>query len=194
MSASVVSELQDAIIRSDPEAVRRLLDTHGTALKERPNCQKDGWSALHVLAKCGENYGCQQQAGGTIRENQEANTTSTLDSICKTMINNRSWEEGGRLQSPGKPPWMWWWLCEPSRERYHRARMSIVYMLVDGGVDVNGRDSSGLSPLHYAARRGDSAVCDVLIQCGADLQAQHGVWHYGTRCSMLLSRRKRSTG
>lgn len=58
------------------------------------------------------------------------------------------------VKTPPHPPWAW--ASEPSKERHHRARMAIVYMLCNAGVDVNGRDACGLTPLHYAARRGQS--------------------------------------
>ncbi|XP_076034383.1 uncharacterized protein LOC143021055 isoform X2 [Oratosquilla oratoria] len=54
-----------------------------------------------------------------------------------------------------------------------RKRAFIAYALCDAGANVSGRDNLGLTPLHYAVRRGDVVLCDALLQCGADMQAQH---------------------
>ncbi|XP_069973219.1 uncharacterized protein [Penaeus vannamei] len=191
MNASVISDLQTAIVNTDPAGVRRLLDHHGHAIKDRPSCDKDGWSPLHVLAKSGDDFmNCECMKENVVDADgskgrlisspscdvraplQSEHTLATYNSVIyNTRQNALQTTDNGR--APTHPPWSWAWACDPSLERHHRARMAIVYMLCDAGVDVNGRDASGLTPLHYAARRGDAAVCDVLLQCGADLYAAH---------------------
>ena len=52
--------------------------------------------------------------------------------------------------TPPAPPWS----GGSGGERQHRLRMCVVYMLCDAGVEVNAVDGWGLTPLHYAARRG----------------------------------------
>lgn len=42
-------------------------------------------------------------------------------------------------------------------------------MLMNIGLDVNQTDTSGQTPLHYAVKRGDAELCEVLLQCGADM-------------------------
>lgn len=39
------------------------------------------------------------------------------------------------------------------------------------GVDVNIKDQSGYSPLHYAARRGDLGICQLLLKYSAQVDA-----------------------
>nr|XP_053647664.1 uncharacterized protein LOC128699147 [Cherax quadricarinatus] len=195
MSASVVSELQAAILSPHPQAVRHLLDLHAHVLRERPSCLKDGWSPLHVLAKSGEDYiasfckrlrenglevredwGKPNSSGDGRRDEDLATQPKVLTTYgVKTHdgppLRKDTPHVPESFKTPPHPPWAW--AREPSQERHHQARMAIVYMLCDAGVDINGRDASGLTPLHYAARRGDAAVCDALLQCGADLHAQH---------------------
>lgn len=95
---------------------------------------------------------------------QSEHTLATYNSVIyNTRQNALQTTDNGR--APTHPPWSWAWACDPSLERHHRARMAIVYMLCDAGVDVNGRDASGLTPLHYAARRGSSfiSLCNIII-------------------------------
>ncbi|KAG7172241.1 Ankyrin repeat and protein kinase domain-containing protein 1-like 1, partial [Homarus americanus] len=189
-----MSDLHSAILTPHPHVVRHILDNHAHALRDRPSCDKDGWSPLHVLAKSGDDYiscFCEQlRENGYERQEEKGKPNcfvnggrggdhSTLPKILTTYgakTRTSSLPKNTSLisesfKTPPHPPWAW--ASEPSQERHHRARMAIVYMLCDAGVDINGRDASGFTPLHYAARRGDAAVCDALLQCGADLHAQH---------------------
>lgn len=40
MNASVISDLQTAIVNTDSAGVRRLLDHHAHAIRDRPSCDK----------------------------------------------------------------------------------------------------------------------------------------------------------
>ncbi|KAK7074226.1 hypothetical protein SK128_022162 [Halocaridina rubra] len=205
MNASVVSDLQSAILQNDPDQVRKILDVHTNNLKERPSCPKDGWSPLHFLAKSGKHcFGSVINDGKhVIRKPRYISEAPQAWEVSKTYDKNRTITTQENLNClvpfggsstiassptsncspdllikskeaasiPPRPPWAW--ESDLQLERYHRARMAIVYMLCDSGIDVNGLDASGLTPLHYAARRGDAVVCEVLLQCGADLFAHH---------------------
>lgn len=46
-----------------------------------------------------------------------------------------------------------------------------VIKLVNQRVDVDGRDASGYTSLHYAARNGHLEVCKFLLEKGADINA-----------------------
>ena len=48
---------------------------------------------------------------------------------------------------------------------------SVVDVLVDAGADVNGRNASGLTPLHFAAIHGRAATLVALARRGADPNA-----------------------
>lgn len=132
---------------------------------------QDGWSLLHVLAKSGEDYitlySEQLQEIGYYTDDQETQCRNTerhrsddhIQAKIRTTYGVKthtlpevSQATDSSYKTPPHPPWAW--ASEPSQERLHRARMAIVYMLCDAGVDVNGQDASGLTPLHYAARRG----------------------------------------
>lgn len=44
--------------------------------------------------------------------------------------------------------------------------------ILDGGVNPSLRDSEGMTPLHYAADRGNAEILDILITYGADANSQ----------------------
>jgi ankyrin repeat protein len=50
-------------------------------------------------------------------------------------------------------------------------KASVVRRLILAGADVEARGAHGITPLHLAASRGDSALCELLIARGADPQA-----------------------
>ncbi|XP_032673983.1 ankyrin repeat domain-containing protein 39 [Odontomachus brunneus] len=47
-----------------------------------------------------------------------------------------------------------------------------VEMLLRNGASVNAVDSSGYTPLHYAARNAQRQLCEVLLHHGADVNAR----------------------
>ena len=51
--------------------------------------------------------------------------------------------------------------------------MAQVLLLLENGADVNEKATSGITPLHEAARRGFREVVRLLIHKGADLQSQN---------------------
>ena len=48
---------------------------------------------------------------------------------------------------------------------------TLVRRLVFAGADVSSRGETGIQPLHLAASRGDTALCELLLARGADPQA-----------------------
>ncbi|KAK4319826.1 hypothetical protein Pmani_009273 [Petrolisthes manimaculis] len=174
LNSSVVKELQEAIISPNPRRVRAILDQYGRAINKQPSGEEEWWP-LHLLARAGEDYTTphrppQLQSNNSallllhadLDDDDDDDITSSSSPLTTTTTPTKP---------PPHPPWVW--STDAEEERRHRARMTVVHMLVDAGVDVNARDASGLTPLHYAARRGDGALCDALVQCGADLDARH---------------------
>lgn len=50
--------------------------------------------------------------------------------------------------------------------------LELVQLLVERGADVNATSKNGWTPLHRAASKGFTNVCEYLIAMGADLKAQ----------------------
>jgi len=48
---------------------------------------------------------------------------------------------------------------------------AVKYLVEELGMDVNGRDNDGYTPLHHAAARGDNEVILYLVSKGADVKA-----------------------
>ncbi|XP_050735963.1 uncharacterized protein LOC127008253 [Eriocheir sinensis] len=153
MSDPDLRDLQTAILTFDPGAVRSALDCYDPAGKKRPWCYEDGSTPLHIICKSGPSY---------------IPSWPTTD-IHPDILEVRGEVEWEPAPTPPAPPWS----EGGGGEWYHRRRMCVVYMLCDAGVEVNAVDGQGRTPLHLAARRGDAALCDALLQCGADLEVQH---------------------
>ncbi|EKX33776.1 hypothetical protein GUITHDRAFT_120044 [Guillardia theta CCMP2712] len=65
-------------------------------------------------------------------------------------------------------------LCDYSKKKQSAAHLlalsgniKALRLLVRNGAGVRARDVEGYTPLHYAAKRGDGDMCDVLIALGA---------------------------
>ncbi len=50
--------------------------------------------------------------------------------------------------------------------------LETIELLIKKGVDVNSKDKSGYTPLHWAARWGYTEVAQALITAGADVKAK----------------------
>ncbi len=68
-------------------------------------------------------------------------------------------------------------------------------LLRDAGADLEATDGYGLTPLHYAARRGDTKIVSLLVEAGLDVDAKTpdgetalylAVYHRATSCVGVL--------
>jgi ankyrin repeat protein len=62
----------------------------------------------------------------------------------------------------------------------------IVRRLIFAGADIEARGAHNITPLHLAASRGDTALCDLLIHRGAEV---HAKMEDGTTPAMLATAR-----
>jgi uncharacterized protein len=65
-------------------------------------------------------------------------------------------------------------------------KASVVRRLIFAGAEVDSRGAHNITPLHLAASRGDSGLCDLLIARGAD---PHAVMEDGTTPALLATAR-----
>ena len=74
-------------------------------------------------------------------------------------------------------------------------RAACLELLRDAGADLEAADGYGFTPLHYAARRGDTKIVSILVDEGVDVDAK--AWSDGNnfKCTALhLAVRQRATG
>ena len=74
-------------------------------------------------------------------------------------------------------------------------RAACLELLRDAGADLEAADGDGMTPLHYAARRGDTKIVSILVDEGVDVDAK--AWSDGNnfKCTALhLAVRQRATG
>lgn len=53
-----------------------------------------------------------------------------------------------------------------------KGSLSAISLLVEAGIDINCRDEDGLTPLQYAALAGENKSYNLLLELGADEQAE----------------------
>ena len=51
-------------------------------------------------------------------------------------------------------------------------RAACLELLRDAGADLEAADGDGMTPLHYAARRGDTKIVSLLVDAGVDVDAK----------------------
>lgn len=66
------------------------------------------------------------------------------------------------------------------------SKPAIVRRIIFAGADVESRGASNITPLHVAASRGDTALCDLLVARGAD---PHVTMEDGTTPAQLATAR-----
>jgi Arf-GAP/coiled-coil/ANK repeat/PH domain-containing protein len=49
----------------------------------------------------------------------------------------------------------------------------IVKLLIDKGIDVNGRDCRGRTPLHHCCIKGHYDALVILLECGTNINAKY---------------------
>ena len=89
-----------------------------------------------------------------------------------------------RLCEENDPDWLTWLMATPACEE-----------MIKAGADVNMKDHSGWTPLHYAAYDGLWLVCKLLLDHGADVNARSDrdntplylarVWSYKDSAKLL---------
>ena len=62
-------------------------------------------------------------------------------------------------------------LAGPIHDAIMNGNIDEVQWQLDAGVDVNEESSKGLTPLHYAASAGHNDIVELLIECGANVNA-----------------------
>ena len=59
----------------------------------------------------------------------------------------------------------------PIFEAFQQEQRDMVLLLIDSGVDLNVKDESGSTPLHYAAQKGYADVAELMTSKEIDINA-----------------------
>lgn len=62
--------------------------------------------------------------------------------------------------------------CVPDNELKAKVENSVIYYLVMKGARINEKDKYGLTPLHYAAMRGNDEATIELIKCTSQIDIE----------------------
>ncbi|KAH0951694.1 hypothetical protein HN011_012504 [Eciton burchellii] len=117
-----------------------------------------------------------------IEELLRATAASEVDRVIQLLdagLNVNSWDSQGSKNTP-----LHWAACYGNKD--------IIACLIDKGADVNAENGCGATPLHDAVNRGDVAICQELLQVGANplIRATKGT--FAGKTSYDLSRKKQS--
>ncbi|XP_011310616.1 uncharacterized protein [Fopius arisanus] len=93
-----------------------------------------------------------------VEELLRATAASEIDRVLQLLaagIDINSWDSEGSKNTP-----LHWAACYGNKE--------MMTCLIDHGANVNAENSCGVTPLHEAIGRGDVAICQELLQAGAN--------------------------
>ncbi|XP_034950248.1 uncharacterized protein [Chelonus insularis] len=94
-----------------------------------------------------------------------ASETDRVIQLLSAGIDVNAWDSEGSKNTP-----LHWAACYGNKE--------IVACLIDRGADINAENGCGATPLHEAVNRGDIAICQELLDAGANphIRAIHGTF------------------
>ncbi|KAK9298691.1 hypothetical protein QLX08_008058 [Tetragonisca angustula] len=151
---------------------------------------------VRTLLSCGANPAVQNSNGYNavdvassdiirrtyIEELLRATAASELERVLQLLdagINVNSWDSHGSKNTP-----LHWAACYGNKD--------IVTCLIDRGADVNAVNGCGATPLHDAVNRGDVAICQELLQAGANPLVRATKGTFAGKSPYDLSRGKHS--
>ncbi|CAL7951857.1 unnamed protein product [Xylocopa violacea] len=151
---------------------------------------------VRTLLSCGANPAVQNTNGHNavdvassdiirrtyIEELLRATAASEVDRVLQLLdagLNVNSWDSHGSKNTP-----LHWAACYGNKD--------IVICLIDRGADVNAVNGCGATPLHDAVNRGDVAICQELLQAGANPLVRATKGTFAGKTPYDLSRGKQS--
>ena len=144
------------------------------------------------LERLGDNWG----KGSPVESIHDAASRGDVEAVRRLLASGASPDSFDPEVDPESPAaWETPILALCKVRRFTAGCAACLELLRDAGADLEATDGYGLTPLHYAARRGDTKIASLLVEAGVDVDAKTpdgdtalylAVRHRATSCVEVL--------
>ncbi|KAJ1352245.1 hypothetical protein KIN20_008536 [Parelaphostrongylus tenuis] len=154
------------------ERVEEILSRHPELINRS---DQDGFTALHYAVKYGNSKVVElllnRGANADVRSNENTTPLHMSAKYCRPYAHYSA-----RSSGSGTSPLFIDLSAHSSRSTITNKTMAIVNMLVQHGANIDAVDFYGLTPLHYAAMKGNEPAAQALLMNSAGKQARAMLW------------------
>ena len=137
--------------------------------------------------RLGDNWG----KGSPVESIHDAASRGDVEAVRRLLASGASPDSFDPEVDPESPAaWETPILALCKVRRFTAGCAACLELLRDAGADLEATDGYGLTPLHYAARRGDTKIVSLLVDAGVDVDAKTP----DEETALYLAVRHRATG